>query len=107
MADDGQSPAGTGATEGAGPQYLGIGCFTAIAGFAGGGMIAVLIAKIVGAATKCAAEVGNGRAVQLVHVLVFRGNCRCGGASRSGNLAVSTRAPAREQLGTRVMRWHV
>jgi hypothetical protein len=60
VADDGQPPGGTGATERVGLQYLGIGCFTAIAGFAGGGMIAVLIAKIVGAATKCAVESETG-----------------------------------------------
>lgn len=41
-------------------QYVGVGCFTAIGGFAGGGMIAVLIAKIVGAATKCAPEPDTG-----------------------------------------------
>jgi hypothetical protein len=40
--------------------YLGIGCVTAIAGFAGGGMIAVLVAKIVGALTRCAADTETG-----------------------------------------------
>jgi hypothetical protein len=40
--------------------YLGIGCLTTIAGFAGGGMIAVLIAKIVGALTRCAADTETG-----------------------------------------------
>lgn len=42
------------------PAYFGIGCLTAIAGFAGGGMIAVLIAKIVGALTRCAADAETG-----------------------------------------------
>ncbi len=40
--------------------YLGVGCFTAVAGFSGGGMIAVLIAKIVGAATRCAPDAETG-----------------------------------------------
>lgn len=41
-------------------EYLGIGCFSAVGGLAGGGMVAVLVAKIVGAAGKCpsAAETG-------------------------------------------------
>jgi hypothetical protein len=40
--------------------YLGVGCITTVSGFFGGGMIAVLVAKIVGAATSCtpAAETG-------------------------------------------------
>ena len=40
--------------------YLGVGCITLVSGFFGGGMIAVLIAKIVGAAQGCtpAAETG-------------------------------------------------
>lgn len=42
------------------PAYFGIGCLTAVAGFAGGGMIAVLIAKIVGALTRCAADAETG-----------------------------------------------
>lgn len=42
------------------PAYFGIGCLTAVAGFAGGGMIAVLIAKIVGALTRCAADAESG-----------------------------------------------
>ena len=33
--------------------YLGVGCITLVSGFFGGGMIAVLIAKIVGFARKC------------------------------------------------------
>jgi len=49
-----------GATEEPGPRYFGVGCFTAVAGFAGGGMIAVLVAKIVGAITKCTANAETG-----------------------------------------------
>ena len=41
-------------------EYVGIGCFSTFVGFAGGGMIAVLIAKIVGALTRCAAEAETG-----------------------------------------------
>jgi hypothetical protein len=60
MADGDQSSGGTGETNGVGPHYLGVGCFSVIAGFAGGGMIAVLIAKVVGAATRCAVESETG-----------------------------------------------
>ena len=45
---------------GLGPAYFGIGCVTAIAGFAGGGMIAVLVAKIVGALSRCAPDAETG-----------------------------------------------
>lgn len=41
-------------------QYLGIGCMTAVAGLLGGGMIAVLVAKIVGAVTHCTPESETG-----------------------------------------------
>ena len=34
-------------------RNIGVGCFTAVAGFFSGAMFAVLIAKMVGAATKC------------------------------------------------------
>ena len=40
--------------------YFGIGCLTAIAGFAGGGMIAVLVAKIVGALSRCVSDAETG-----------------------------------------------
>ena len=40
--------------------YFGIGCLTAIAGFAGGGMIAVLAAKIVGGLTRCVSDADSG-----------------------------------------------
>jgi xanthine/uracil/vitamin C permease (AzgA family) len=33
--------------------YIGVGCFTAPIGFFGGGMIAVLVAKVVGAVQGC------------------------------------------------------
>jgi hypothetical protein len=58
MADEAQP--GEGATDAPGPHYFGVGCFTAIGGFAGGGMIAVLIAKIVGGLSRCAAEPDTG-----------------------------------------------
>jgi hypothetical protein len=35
--------------------YVGVGCFTAFAGWWSGGMIAVLVAKVVGAVQGCAA----------------------------------------------------
>ena len=41
-------------------QYLGVGCVTAVGGLFGGGMIAVLVAKIVGALQKCPADVTTG-----------------------------------------------
>jgi hypothetical protein len=40
--------------------YLGVGCITLISGFFGGGMIAVLVAKIVGASTGCAPDPETG-----------------------------------------------
>lgn len=41
-------------------EYLGVGCFSAFVGFAGGGMIAVLVAKIVGALQRCPSEAETG-----------------------------------------------
>lgn len=41
-------------------QYLGIGCMTAVVGLIGGGMIAVLAAKIVGAFTHCTPDSETG-----------------------------------------------
>jgi hypothetical protein len=41
-------------------QYLGVGCVTAVGGLFGGGMIAVLVAKIVGAVQKCPADATTG-----------------------------------------------
>jgi hypothetical protein len=40
--------------------YLGVGCLTAIVGLVAGGMIAVLIAKAVGAATGCKPDPDTG-----------------------------------------------
>jgi hypothetical protein len=40
--------------------YLGVGCITTVSGFFGGGMIAVLIAKIVGAARSCTPDAESG-----------------------------------------------
>jgi MFS family permease len=40
--------------------YFGIGCITAVAGFVGGGMIAVLVAKIVGAFARCSPDAETG-----------------------------------------------
>ena len=39
-------------------SYIGVGCLTAPIGFFGGGMIAVLIAKIIGGLQKCQAPDG-------------------------------------------------
>src|SRR3954447_19630798 len=41
-------------------EYLGVGCFSTFVGFAGGGMIAVLIAKIVGSLGRCKADAETG-----------------------------------------------
>jgi hypothetical protein len=40
--------------------YLGVGCITLFSGFFGGGMIAVLVAKIVGAARSCTPDAETG-----------------------------------------------
>ena len=53
-------PGGSGQTDGGVWPYLGVGCLSAIAGLAAGGMIAVLIAKVVGAVTGCRAEAETG-----------------------------------------------
>jgi hypothetical protein len=53
-------PSEPGEANGPRPAYFGIGCLTAVAGFAGGGMIAVLLAKIVGAVTHCAVDAETG-----------------------------------------------
>ena len=41
-------------------QYLGVGCVTGMAGLFGGGMVAVLVAKIVGAVRRCPAAAETG-----------------------------------------------
>jgi len=40
--------------------YLGVGCLTAVVGLVGGGMIAVLLAKIVGGIRGCAPDAETG-----------------------------------------------
>jgi hypothetical protein len=44
----------------ASPHYLGVGCVSVLAGLAGGGMIAVLIAKVVGFVIRCPSEAETG-----------------------------------------------
>ena len=51
---------GSGETSGGVWPYLGVGCLTAIVGLVAGGMIAVLVAKVVGAATRCAPDPDTG-----------------------------------------------
>lgn len=41
-------------------EYLGVGCFTALIGFAGGGMIAVLVARVIGAVRGCSLDAETG-----------------------------------------------
>ena len=55
-----RQPATGGQTDTTKWEYLGVGCFSALVGFAGGGMIAVLIAKIVGAFARCTPEAETG-----------------------------------------------
>jgi MFS family permease len=47
-------------TGGRGWAYVGVGCVMSLAGFFGGAMIAVLVAKIVGAIRGCAPEPETG-----------------------------------------------
>jgi hypothetical protein len=57
---DNLGSAGTGQTsEGVWP-YLGVGCITAVVGLVGGGMIAVLVSKIVSSVRGCAPDVETG-----------------------------------------------
>jgi hypothetical protein len=57
---DNLGPGSTGQTsEGVWP-YLGVGCLSAVVGLAGGGMIAVLIAKIVGGISGCHGDAETG-----------------------------------------------
>jgi hypothetical protein len=51
---------GAGETEGGLWPYLGVGCLTAVVGLVAGGMIAVLVAKIVGATTGCRPDADTG-----------------------------------------------
>ena len=57
---DNLPPAASGGTSDGVWPYLGVGCMTAVVGFFGSGMIAILLAKIVGAATGCAVEAETG-----------------------------------------------
>jgi hypothetical protein len=68
MTDDGQPSR---EASDARPHYFGIGCFTVIAGFAGGGMIGVLIAKIAGAAQRCPTEAETGAPCNWFTFAVF------------------------------------
>ena len=57
---DNLGPEGSGQTgEGVWP-YVGVGCLTAVAGLVGGGMIAVLLAKIVGGISGCHSDAETG-----------------------------------------------
>lgn len=49
---------------------VGVGCLTAMSGFFGGGMIAVLIAKLVGFFTKCQATDGTPACNWLMFALI-------------------------------------
>ena len=60
-----------GSADDVGPHYLGLGCVTAVVGFAGGGMIAVLIAKIVGALTRCSSDAETGAPCNWFTYAVF------------------------------------
>jgi len=60
-----------GAPEDLRPHYLGVGCFSVLAGMAGGGMIAVLIAKVVGFAKRCPSEAETGAPCNWFTFAVF------------------------------------
>ena len=51
---------GAGQTDGGIWPYLGVGCLTAVVGLVGGGMIAVLVAKFVGATMGCRPDAETG-----------------------------------------------
>lgn len=53
------------------PAYFGIGCLTAFSGFWAGAMIAVLVAKVVGALNKCAADPETGAPCNWFTYAVF------------------------------------
>jgi hypothetical protein len=40
--------------------YLGVGCLTVVSGFFGGGMIAIMVAKVVGGVRSCAPDKETG-----------------------------------------------
>ena len=56
MTPDDQSPVETGSAW----EYLGLGCITLVAGLFGGGMLGVLVAKIVGWAQHCSSDPNTG-----------------------------------------------
>jgi hypothetical protein len=61
VADEERGPVeAVGETESGAWPYVGVGCLTAIVGLVAGGMIAVLIAKMVGAAHGCAPDAETG-----------------------------------------------
>jgi len=60
-----------GSADDVGPHYLGLGCVTAFVGLAGGGMIAVLIAKLVGALTRCSSDAETGAPCNWFTYAVF------------------------------------
>ena len=57
---DNLGPQGSGQTGDGVWPYLGVGCLTAVVGLVGGGMIAVLLAKLLGAVRKCAPDAETG-----------------------------------------------
>jgi hypothetical protein len=57
---DNLGPEGAGETSGGVWPYLGVGCLTAVIGMVAGGMIAVLIAKGLGAAHGCKPDADTG-----------------------------------------------
>jgi hypothetical protein len=77
MAASEKGEAGSGPTQDPGPastakwEYLGVGCFSAFVGLAGGGMIAVLIAKIVGAVARCKVDAETGAPCNWFSFAVF------------------------------------
>jgi hypothetical protein len=83
------------------PHYFGIGCFTVIAGFAGGGMIGVLIAKIFGAAQRCPAEAETGAPCNWFTFAVFGALI---GAILLPTIAISSVRRARRRLNNSVGR---
>jgi hypothetical protein len=52
-------------------EYLGVGCFSMFAGFAGGGMIAVLLAKMVGFFGRCTPDKETGAPCNWFTYAVF------------------------------------
>ena len=57
---DNLASADTGATSAGVWPYVGVGCMTAVVGFFGSAMLAVLVAKLIGFGTHCAADAETG-----------------------------------------------